>query len=86
MLVRDQITGEHGKIGLHGINQVDGTPERCAGHEVPDVDIAEMDDAQPIQTGWQVRQRDLTREDTAPQHVERRGQHDERRDDPETLQ
>jgi hypothetical protein len=49
MLVRDQIAGEHGQIGLHGIAHVDGAPDRRAGHEGPDVDITEVDNAQPIQ-------------------------------------
>jgi hypothetical protein len=39
------------QIDAAGIGQVDGAPDRRAGHEVPDVEVAEVDDAQPVQTG-----------------------------------
>src|SRR5438132_5543693 len=47
----DDVTGQHGEIGLHGINEVDGTSKGRTGHEVPNVEIAQMHDAQPIQAG-----------------------------------
>jgi hypothetical protein len=48
-LAGDQIAGQHREIGLHGIGQVDSAPDRRAGHEVADVEVAEVDDAQAFQ-------------------------------------
>ena len=42
-----------------GVPQVDGTPDRRAGHEVPDVDIAELSDAETIQPGGDMRHGDV---------------------------
>jgi hypothetical protein len=54
-LAGNQIAGEHGEIGLRGVGQISGAPNCRAGHEVPDVKIAEVDDgvddAEAIQTG-----------------------------------
>ena len=50
-LAGDQIAGQDREIGLHSIGQVDGAPDRCAGHEVADVEVAEVHDAQTVEAG-----------------------------------
>src|SRR2546430_15709188 len=59
MVIADQIAGEHGEIGLHGISHRNGAPNLGARHEGADVDITELDDAQAIETGGQMYPGDL---------------------------
>jgi len=47
----DEVAGQHDKIGLHGIDQVDSASKGRAGQEVPNMDIAQVHDAQAIQRG-----------------------------------
>ena len=67
VLAGDEITGQHDEIGLHGIDHVDGTPDRRTGHEVADVEIAHVHDAQAIQTGWEMCQGNVDGNDAIPQ-------------------